>query len=69
MTEKHISSILDEKNQEEFMGLVIDTFEKQLSKRPVYHPDGGYTCSECEGELRTCYAFCPSCGQKIDWGE
>lgn len=64
MIEKDISSILDEKNQEALMELVINTFEKQLPKKPKFHPD---TCSECGCGLKRYFRFCPNCGQKLDW--
>ena len=71
--EKHISNILDERNQNELMQLVINTFEKQLSKKPLFHcelyPPGQYTCSECDYDLKKRYRFCPNCGQKILWEE
>ena len=65
--EKHISEILDERNQEELMQLVIDTFEKQVSKHPVLVPEGRYTCTECGSMVIESFNFCPSCGQKIKW--
>ena len=68
MIEKHISSILDEKNQEDLMRIVIDTFEKQLSKRPVLGLDGKYACAECENMVIESFGYCPNCGQKINWG-
>ncbi len=69
MNEKEISSILDEKNQEGLMELIINTFEKQLSKKPELYPDGQYTCSECDCGVKRCFRFCPNCGQKILWEE
>lgn len=67
MIEKHISSILDEKNQEDLMRIVIDTFEKQLSKHPVLGLDGRYACSECGNMVIESFCYCPNCGQKINW--
>lgn len=73
MIEKEIASILDEKNQEGLMELIINTFEKQLSKKPKFHhelyPPGQYTCSECDYGVKRCFKFCPNCGQKIFWEE
>lgn len=68
MIEKNISSILDVKNQEEFMELIITTFEKQLSKKPIAQ-GGKYVCLECESEVNNSFKFCPNCGQKIGWGD
>ena len=65
--EKHISEILDERNQNELMQLVIDTFEKQLSKRPVLDSKGRYICTECISMVIESFNFCPNCGQKIKW--
>ena len=67
MIEKHISSILDEKNQEELMRIVIDTFEKQLSKHPRLGLDERYACAECGSIVIESFSYCPCCGQKIDW--
>ena len=67
MIEKHISEILDEKNQEDLMRIVIDTFEKQLSKRPVLGLDGKYACAECDNMVIESFCYCPNCGQKINW--
>jgi rubrerythrin len=67
MIEKHISSILDEKNQEDLMRIVIDTFEKQLSKRPILGLNGKYACAECDNMVIESFCYCPNCGQKIDW--
>ncbi len=67
--EKHISEILDERNQEELMQLIINTFEKQLSKHPELYPNGQYTCSECNYDVKRHFRFCPNCGQKILWEE
>ena len=65
--EKHISEILDEKNQEELMQVVIDTFEKQLSKHPTLDMEGRYVCTECGNMVIESFNFCPNCGQKIKW--
>lgn len=65
MIEKNISTILDVKNQEEFMELIITTFEKQLSKKPINEN----ACPECEHEINNNFKFCPNCGQKIWWGD
>ena len=67
MIEKNISTILDMRNQEELMSLIIDTFEKQLSKKPTAQGDK-YICFECEHEVNDSFKFCPNCGQKISWG-
>lgn len=67
MIEKNISTILDMRNQEELMSLIIDTFEKQLSKKPTAQ-DGKYACQECGHEVNNSFKFCPNCGQKICWG-
>ena len=70
MLERDISSMLDEKNQEELMELIINTFEKQLSKQPkLQYGAGEYTCSECECKLFKHYRYCHNCGQKLDWSE
>lgn len=68
MIEKNISSILDVKNQEEFMELIITTFEKQLSKKPIAQGDK-HVCFECESEVNNSFKFCPNCGQKIGWSD
>ena len=65
--EKHISEILNAKNQEEFMQLVINTFEKQLPKRPAPVSKGRYICPECVNMVIENFNFCPNCGQKINW--
>ena len=67
MMEKHISDILDERNQNELMQLVINTFEKQLSKGPVLDLEGHHTCTECGNMVIESFNFCPNCGQKIKW--
>lgn len=73
MIEKDISDILDEKNQEELMELIINTFEKQVSKAPTPHPElypsGQYSCPECDCGLYKWCKYCPNCGQKIKWEE
>ncbi len=68
LIEKNISTILDVRNQEEFMELIITTFEKQLSKKPINQGDK-YECLECGHEVNTSFKFCPNCGQKISWGD
>ena len=67
--EKHISEILDERNQEELMQLVINTFEKQLPKCPTLDLEKRYTCTECGSMVIDSFNFCPNCGQKIKWEE
>ena len=69
MIERNISEILDEKNQEELMKLVINTFEKQLPKRPVLDSKGRYICMECVNMVIESFNFCPNCGQKLKWEE
>ena len=67
MMERHISEILDERNQNELMQLVIDTFEKQLSKHPALDCRGRYICTECISIVMESFNFCPNCGQKLKW--
>ena len=69
MIERNISEILDEKNQEELIQLIINTFEKQLSKHPVLDLEGRYNCTECGNMVIESFSFCPHCGQKIKWEE
>ena len=79
MFEREISEILDMRNQESLMELIINTFEKQLPKKPlpIFVIKGkrerlvSYQCPSCEnsslgnGEYRNKY--CENCGQKLDW--
>ena len=67
MIERHISEILDERNQEELMQLIINTFEKQMSKHPVLDSEGRHICRECGCMVIESFSFCPNCGQKIKW--
>lgn len=64
----------------EFFELAIEALEKQIPKKVVYvHPlqedDGGdYMCPSCQrGTVYDAYgresAFCPYCGQALDWSE
>jgi rRNA maturation endonuclease Nob1 len=65
--EKHISEILDERNQNELMQLIINTFEKQLSKQTTLDLNGRYVCPECDDIVIESFGFCPHCGQKLKW--
>ena len=69
MIERTISSMLDEKNQEELMEIIIDTFEKQVSKKPKLQHDSQYICPECDSRAFKHYHYCPNCGQKLDWSD
>jgi rRNA maturation endonuclease Nob1 len=67
MIEKHISTILDERNQDELMQLIINTFEKQVSKQTTLDLNGRYVCTECDDVVIKSFSFCPHCGQKLKW--
>ena len=57
----------------------IKALEKQVPKKIEYVSDGDaedslvceYRCPVCEEELYRCnyYAYCPYCGQAIDWDD
>lgn len=66
----------------ELSKLIDEAFEKQIAKKPTfdgdgYAPDGTFVWDEwlcpCCGNRYEVdfddYAFCPNCGQKIDWRE
>lgn len=66
-------------NQAEIQQVTIDALEKQISKKPYieeYDYGNAYVCTICEtfihyvddDEERLRFDYCPSCGQKIDWG-
>lgn len=59
--------------------MAIDTLEKQIPKKIEYISDGDADgspvwedrCPVCEAELDGCnyLAYCPYCGQAIDWND
>ena len=61
----------------EITAYINDLEEKQVPKKIEYVSDGDaedslvweYRCPVCEEELYRCnyYAYCPYCGQAIDW--
>ena len=63
----------------EVLKKAIGALEKQVHKKIEYVSDGDaedslvleYRCPVCEEELYRCndFAYCPYCGQAIDWEE
>ena len=61
----------------ESIEIAISAIKKQIPKKIEYVSDGDaedslvweYRCPVCEEELYKCnyYAYCPYCGQAIDW--
>lgn len=55
----------------------IAALEKQIPKKPIKLEDGYYYCEHC-GEYKSLmffggskkrFAYCPICGQALDWSE
>lgn len=64
-----ICRISDLEKDIEFYSKIAEACEKQIAKKPV---NDGH-CPECFSDNECPYneekvRYCPSCGQKIDWG-
>lgn len=65
----------------EYLGLIINSIEKQIPKKPDFEGDGyadgqlvydTWICPNCEKRYEVDYEeydHCPNCGQKINWSE
>ena len=57
------------------MDMLIEGFEKQIPKRPIYTNEGTVTrCPVCEAIHLRCMStvevdYCERCGQAIDWSD
>ena len=72
LKEKYPLELCDEEEYE-MAQIAIQAIEKQIPEKPDemmgLFGDIEYNCRAC-GEIieKNYYAYCPTCGQKLDWG-
>ena len=67
MIEKTVSIQIETQDKIDMYKAIIEAIEKQIPKEPK--DDGWLCCPVCGKDiLIDRFVYCPSCGQKIDWG-
>lgn len=54
---------------EEACIVACEALEKQIPKKPIAVDDGSHECPNCHDPEIYFDDYCPTCGQKLKWGE